>query len=523
MLTDLVAKMASAICWPHPCEILVQYCSQEPILLQAFAESHIRAVYAVLQEAYPQLPTQSNATLLQMAQSISQYFRSQPLMAGSHLPQPSPSPPAPLPQHPRPSQSPEGHHGRPMPSGHHPPDMTSEQQDLDRLSDEYYRQLLAGGEFPRRQQPFEEPVQHMQTFKVTLPRPEEVPQAAQHFRVCTVRWWVDGALLSYVKGSGQQNNRPFDFCVRLVNQHGIDIPWLQSKWYLQPSGKEGEVTSGAFRDRARWCKDEHRQLCSYGESIPITDSLQGDALNEFTLVASKQCLAFKTTYLPQETGKVDDSREAFLVLQLVRYRHLRELEEEVLSSRIERRPFGNRNGVEEADGAGRVVVSLKDVFSRTDRIKIPAKGRRCRHEQCYELSCFLYPRRRAYIWHCPICKSPLPFSDLMVDEAMHDVLLQTSQDTEEICVNPDGSWEAVRAQPTTSGRPQSVSGDGGTPTADQQTVSAADDINTDAGRPHKRQRADRHMTIAVPDGPTDDALFAPPPPRTVVKMEDTGD
>jgi len=52
-----------------------------------------------------------------------------------------------------------------------------------------------------------------------------------------------------------------------------------------------------------------------------------------------------------------------------------------------------------------------------ERLKVPARGRGCRHLRCFELEAYLVASTRAVFhrrWHCPVCDHPLPPSDVAV-------------------------------------------------------------------------------------------------------------
>ena len=56
------------------------------------------------------------------------------------------------------------------------------------------------------------------------------------------------------------------------------------------------------------------------------------------------------------------------------------------------------------------------------RIITPAKGTKCVHHVCFDLSSFLEYTKNSRSWVCPCCQTYLPFSELVVDHTMARVL-----------------------------------------------------------------------------------------------------
>ncbi|KAL5961717.1 E3 SUMO-protein ligase PIAS2 [Taenia solium] len=79
------------------------------------------------------------------------------------------------------------------------------------------------------------------------------------------------------------------------------------------------------------------------------------------------------------------------------------------------------------------------------RIKLPVRGQRCQHIQCYDADTYLLINERKPAWKCPVCDSLAPFHELFVDGLLMDILAaRESQDVEEIVFNEDGSWTTMR-------------------------------------------------------------------------------
>lgn len=49
------------------------------------------------------------------------------------------------------------------------------------------------------------------------------------------------------------------------------------------------------------------------------------------------------------------------------------------------------------------------------RIKLPVRGQKCQHIQCYDADTYLLINERKPAWKCPVCDSLAPFNELFVD------------------------------------------------------------------------------------------------------------
>lgn len=77
----------------------------------------------------------------------------------------------------------------------------------------------------------------------------------------------------------------------------------------------------------------------------------------------------------------------------------------------------------------------------------PARGRECKHLQCFDLEAYLVSnyRMRAFNsrWRCPLCSLELRPSDLVIDAFVEEVLEATAADgVLEVFVSTLGSWRA---------------------------------------------------------------------------------
>lgn len=86
-------------------------------------------------------------------------------------------------------------------------------------------------------------------------------------------------------------------------------------------------------------------------------------------------------------------------------------------------------------------LSLVDIFT-SRRISTPARGKHCKHAQCFDLESFLTVNCDDTQWQCPLCAVPIPFSTLEIDAYMANVLSEVSNsDLEHVLVFPNGRWK----------------------------------------------------------------------------------
>eukprot|EP00927_Polykrikos_kofoidii_P040762 TRINITY_DN34789_c0_g1_i1.p1 TRINITY_DN34789_c0_g1~~TRINITY_DN34789_c0_g1_i1.p1 ORF type:complete len:884 (+),score=158.12 TRINITY_DN34789_c0_g1_i1:57-2708(+) len=98
------------------------------------------------------------------------------------------------------------------------------------------------------------------------------------------------------------------------------------------------------------------------------------------------------------------------------------------------------------------------------RIETPARGRSCRHLQCFDLQGYLLSnmRMRNYNnrWRCPVCDLALrPPKDLFVDTYLLTILGKTSSEDEEVAFDEEGTWRVTARAPSPA--PSSSEDDGG--------------------------------------------------------------
>jgi len=76
------------------------------------------------------------------------------------------------------------------------------------------------------------------------------------------------------------------------------------------------------------------------------------------------------------------------------------------------------------------------------RINTPAKGKVCKHIQCFDLYSYLDMNQRNPKWKCPVCSKIILHDDLIIDGYMEKILLEARR-AETIKINPDASWDVL--------------------------------------------------------------------------------
>jgi hypothetical protein len=79
-------------------------------------------------------------------------------------------------------------------------------------------------------------------------------------------------------------------------------------------------------------------------------------------------------------------------------------------------------------------VSLRDPLS-FQRIQVPAKGRRCRHDASFDLATFIAHGARRSTWNCPVCDAAALVDDLRVDALLSEALAGLSMEQYEAGVD----------------------------------------------------------------------------------------
>lgn len=78
------------------------------------------------------------------------------------------------------------------------------------------------------------------------------------------------------------------------------------------------------------------------------------------------------------------------------------------------------------------------------RMNYPTRSIECDHIQCFDGLSFLTMQERIPTWICPVCLKQIGQHSLAISDYLVEILRNTSDETESVNLNPDGSWEAVR-------------------------------------------------------------------------------
>lgn len=98
--------------------------------------------------------------------------------------------------------------------------------------------------------------------------------------------------------------------------------------------------------------------------------------------------------------------------------------------------FNVENDIQELS----VQISLRCPLSQM-RIAIPSRGVECQHIQCFDLNSFLSMNRNIPNFLCPVCSSKVVFEDLRIDTFFEKLLKETSEENDEIEIQPNGTWK----------------------------------------------------------------------------------
>jgi hypothetical protein len=82
---------------------------------------------------------------------------------------------------------------------------------------------------------------------------------------------------------------------------------------------------------------------------------------------------------------------------------------------------------------GEVFISLKCPLSIM-RIRVPGKGSKCKHAQCFDLQAFLDFASQSHNWQCPICWQPIEPSELATDPQLAQLLTTCDEEIERVSV-----------------------------------------------------------------------------------------
>lgn len=86
-------------------------------------------------------------------------------------------------------------------------------------------------------------------------------------------------------------------------------------------------------------------------------------------------------------------------------------------------------------------VSLCCPIGRT-RMKMPCRGDKCKHLQCFDGSTYIQMNERKPSWMCPVCDQKAYYGDLFKDGLFMSIIAE-ARDCEDIVFFEDGSWKAL--------------------------------------------------------------------------------
>uniref|UniRef100_A0AAY4A029 E3 SUMO-protein ligase PIAS4 n=1 Tax=Denticeps clupeoides TaxID=299321 RepID=A0AAY4A029_9TELE len=144
-------------------------------------------------------------------------------------------------------------------------------------------------------------------------------------------------------------------------------------------------------------------------------------------------------------------RYSFAVL-LVRVLSAEELLTELRKSAVERADQRRSRICKELHGdpeseitTTRLCVALTCPLAKM-RLSVPCSAASCAHLQCFDALFYLQMNKRKPTWTCPVCDKPAPFSHLVIDGLLSEILDSTDGSVEEIEYLADGSWRPVGGQ-----------------------------------------------------------------------------
>lgn len=86
------------------------------------------------------------------------------------------------------------------------------------------------------------------------------------------------------------------------------------------------------------------------------------------------------------------------------------------------------------------LVSLKCPLGLS-RIRVPSRSMYCQHSQCFDGLTFLQLSMKQSVWKCPVCSNVIKsWKELIVDGYFESILNGTSENDEQVYIEPDGQW-----------------------------------------------------------------------------------
>ncbi|KAF2490469.1 hypothetical protein BU16DRAFT_470680 [Lophium mytilinum] len=143
------------------------------------------------------------------------------------------------------------------------------------------------------------------------------------------------------------------------------------------------------------------------------------------------------------TQKASPTERFTIIIHLVKKRSVEELTKKIQDKGVIAKETTIREMQKKANDPdivlGSTVMSLKDPVS-TLRIAIPCRSAVCNHNQCFDVSSFLQLQEQAPTWTCPHCNKVVGFDSLAVDQYAKEILQSVSGSTDQVTIEPDGTW-----------------------------------------------------------------------------------
>ncbi|KAJ2550524.1 E3 SUMO-protein ligase pli1, partial [Coemansia sp. RSA 1878] len=153
--------------------------------------------------------------------------------------------------------------------------------------------------------------------------------------------------------------------------------------------------------------------------------------------------------------------------------------------------FGKQSDDDDVIAEG-ALVNLKCPLGLC-RIKVPCRSKQCQHSQCFDCATFLQFYNMTTGWKCPVCSVGIKsWNELIVDGYFEDILLKTSENDEQVFVEPNGDWKLKQDATIMGGTVGKISGRPLDVDEEEDPIDLSDSSdagNQNSGR-HKRRRTD---------------------------------
>ncbi|KAJ2408440.1 hypothetical protein J3F80_002091 [Coemansia sp. RSA 2526] len=180
--------------------------------------------------------------------------------------------------------------------------------------------------------------------------------------------------------------------------------------------------------------------------------------------------------------------------------------------------FGKQSDDDDVIAEG-ALVNLKCPLGLC-RIKVPCRSKQCQHSQCFDCATFLQFYNMTTGWKCPVCSVGIKsWNELIVDGYFEDILLKTSENDEQVFVEPNGDWKLKQDATIMGGTVGKISGRPLDVDEEEDPIDLSDSSdagNQNSGR-HKRRRTD--FVDLTMDSDSDDAGEEDLQPMTQEEIE----